>query len=104
MFRSINKDIAVVADEETVVDIIVGVEAVSRRIVSATFEVHDSLDLIGYLDQDRVLEVSGACDSAAQAPIPLDLPLKIGQTFKAGVRDHTSGVGNANVTVVVEEK
>lgn len=103
MIRSISKDITIVANGEATEDIVTGSADKNYVVRVVTGEAHDDLTLVGYLDQDKVIEVALSADAALRQFLPVDLPIPVGQTFKLGVDDAGSGLANAGVVAMIQE-
>ncbi len=103
MIRSITKVVVVPANSEVVVDFISGQPGKTLRVVSVHQEQTAAMTCRCYLDQDRIVDAAGEIDDIDFHGVPVDLPLKEGQTFKGGFENTTGGSLTKHLMVLVEE-
>lgn len=104
MLRTISKTITVATVAETLADIIVGGAGYRRTIVGIYFETIANVHARVYLNNDRILEVSGDIITDAVQPIPIDHELADGDTISAGFYNGTGGSVTHDLSVVVREE
>ncbi len=103
MRRTLTQDLTVAAGTENVQPFLVGLEGRDRKLISVWFEQVAGVDLRGYLDQDRIIDVGGETNQADVTPVPVDCPLPPGKEFKLGFYNTTGAPITAKVTLDFEE-
>jgi len=103
MIRSVNRDITAAANGETLETFVSGVEGVERRVTEIRFQQVADLDLRGYIDQDRIVDVGGECEENDTNPVPVDCPVPVGKIFAAGFQNNTGAPQTMKITVFFEE-
>ena len=102
--RSITKDVQGPNNDEVLSTFITGREDL-RRVVTQIWAqaVTNDQDVRGYVDQDRVVDVAGESEQLGQYPIPVNVELDDGQSFKAGWIDRSGSAVLAKITVFYTE-
>lgn len=103
MRRSITKDVAAAANAETVVDVVTGLADRKQRIVEIWPEKIDNLWPIAFLNQDKIVEVGSDVSHFPQSPIPVDVDLPEGSTFKVGFKNESASPLTHQITTFIEE-
>jgi len=103
MMRSILNVVVTPANSEVLASVITGSPSLNRRVVAIWFEQTASMDLRGYLNTDRVVEVASEVEAADHNPVPVDIVLMSGDEFKVGWNNGTAGSLTKHIVTFVEE-
>lgn len=96
-------DFEVAAYTETLEDVISGMEGLTRRITEIWAEQNAGLDVRGYLNLQRIVDVATEPEQADVLAIPVDCVVGVGSTFKIGHYNSTSGALTKHLVVFYEE-
>lgn len=88
---------------EGIADCLQSTESVKRKILAVNYDATALLKLRGYIDQDQIIDVYTANLGSAEKWLEINLELKVGQSFKVGYYNGTSGTLAPYVNVKYEE-
>ena len=103
MYRTITKDVTVADGTIGTVNIITGRTGMTTRIAHVYFEKVNDTDVVGFVDQDQIVDFGAECNAGNYQIVNVDRVLDVGETFAAGLRNNTGREITAKVTVEVEE-
>ena len=102
--RSVSYDLARVANQENLQDVLTGRDDVKRVITRMAIELGDSYTLRAYIDQDRIVDAMGECDVFGQQFIPVNHELQPGETLRVGWYDRAGATTAQGFTVFYTEE
>lgn len=103
MIRSITYDLTAAAGVEVLQDFLTAQEGRSNELVSLSFEATNDIRVRLYIDQDRIVEVGGGCDSLLEQLVPIMAPLNTGEVVKAGFINDSGSSVTIQVTLFYKE-
>lgn len=103
MIKSKSIDVTATAGKEKLEDFFTTPEGKSRRVTELWVEQVAEARVRGYLGQDQIVDASLECDQVLTRPVPVDLVVPVGGTFKAGLQNDSAASITSFVTVFYEE-
>jgi len=86
-------------------DFLTGRDGITRRLIGLWAEQPGDNFIIGFIEQERVVEVGDDTTQADDNMIPIDRELAPGETFSAGYEDFSGGqTTNQHVTLIYDEE
>lgn len=104
MIRSLTIDVTAAAGAEQLEDFVKGIAAKTRTVTEIWCEQHADARLRGYLESDQIVDVGGACDQILTRPVPVDLVVPVGETFRVGWLDTAAAGITGEITVFYREE
>jgi hypothetical protein len=104
MIRTYTYDITAADGAEELETVITGTQSRNRKVLWAAAELDDDVTLVGYFDQDKVLQAGLGVDVFGAKFVVIDRMLRPGETFKVGLDNDSGGSVTLQVTVAVEEQ
>lgn len=104
MIRTYTYDVTAADGAEELETVITGTQSRSRKILWASAELDDDVTLVGYFDQDKVLQAGLGVDVFGSKFVLIDRVLRAGETFKVGLDNDSGSSTTLQITVAVEEQ
>lgn len=104
MIKTLTKDVTVAANSETTESFLSGLDGVARTIRKIWWEVNAGVEVVAYIDQEKIVDASGDCDAFTELPIEVNAGLSTGINFRAGFKNNTGSSVTAKITVEYEER
>lgn len=104
MLRSYTKDITCADGAEERENVVTAQAGKTITIVSMTAELDDDVTLVGYIEQDQLVNAGLGCDAFGRQFIPVDHEMSEGQTFKMGIKNSSGGSVTLQVTTFYREE